>query len=445
MNIAALYRKYRNKFLDGPDWYYTRALDKRPGSYRSITAAALIWTLAFYGRLFTVPAQFLFPAGTMIILYSLIAWNSPMRLVGLALFVAFLIDLAGALIFRPKLEITRQVPRRVRAGSTFTVRYPLRNLRRLSAWDIKLDNYRLPPGLEVVSPAALGVIPPGRQLEARAEIIAFRRGKYDIFSPIAESAFPLGLFKMSRRKKAASDVLLVYPAFHELVSLDLPVALRYQKEGNARVSKVGESLDFFGNREFREGDDLRHLDWAGSARAGELIIKEFQQEYLSRIAVIVDTYVSPVTSFRLRLSRKQSFAELEAALSLASALIDYLTRGEYVVDIFATGLDVYHFKAGRHLSCFDDIMDILAALEVNHRIPVSEISASVIEEISGVGSAVVLLQGWGREGRKLISRLNNYGIRTKVIIIGNHKKISVPSRFQVFSAADIQKGKAVKL
>jgi len=250
---------------------------------------------------------------------------------------------------------------------------------------------------------------------------------------------------MSRRQKGSPDVLLAYPSFHELVSLDLPVALRYQKDGDSRVSKVGESLDYFGNREFREDDDPRHIDWLGSARTGELIIKEFQQEYLSRIAVIVDTYVPPINSFKFRFRKKQSFDELEASLSLASALIDYLTRGEYVVDIFAAGLDIYHFKAGRHLSCFDDIMDILASLEVNHQLPINDLSSSVLEEISSIGSAVVILQGWDKERQKLISRLNNYGIASKLIIIGNKGKISAPANIKVFSAEDVQHGRVVKL
>jgi Asp/Glu/hydantoin racemase len=116
-----------------------------------------------------------------------------------------------------------------------------------------------------------------------------------------------------------------------------------------------------------------------------------------------------------------------------------------VVDIFATGLDVYHFKAGRHLSCFDDIMDILASLEANHQLPVNEISSSVLEEISSIGSVVVILQGWDKERRKLMERLNSYGISSKVVIIGNKEKISAPANIKVFSADDVRKGRVVKL
>jgi hypothetical protein len=90
-------------------------------------------------------------------------------------------------------------------------------------------------------------------------------------------------------------------------------------------------------------------------------------------------------------------------------------------------------------------MDILASLENNHQLPVNNISSSVIEEISSIGSAVVLLLGWDKERQKLISRLNDYGIAVKVIIIGDDKKISAPSHVKILSAEDIQNGRVVKL
>ena len=92
MKIVDLYHKYCSKILDGPDWFYTQALEKRPGNYRSITAAIMIWLFGFYSRIFTVPAQFLAPTMAVIVLYSIISWNSPMRYVAILIFIIFLID-----------------------------------------------------------------------------------------------------------------------------------------------------------------------------------------------------------------------------------------------------------------------------------------------------------------------------------------------------------------
>jgi uncharacterized protein (DUF58 family) len=236
----------------------------------------------------------------------------------------------------------------------------------------------------------------------------------------------------------------VYPAFTELNSLTLPVGLKYQKEGISRASNIGESMDFFGTREFREGDDPRHIDWAGSARTGEIVIKEFHEEYLSRIALIVDTFVPQMKSFRLSRKKDPYYEELESALSLTAALTDYLTRGEYIVDIFAAGNKVYHLQAGRHLSCFDNILDILACLEPNNQHPISRLSNNVREEISGIGSAMLILLGWDKEREELVDYLRGSGTALKCVVIGTPEN-EVPGDIQVFTADDVKKGRVKDL
>jgi uncharacterized protein (DUF58 family) len=445
MSIRKIYVKMIERFLDGPEWYYVPSLERLPRNYRSPTVALAAWIYALYIRLFTMPGRFLIPAAALIVLYSGIALDSPIRILSIMLLVLFGIDFFCGMFFRPKLNIKRQVPERVRAGSKFTVTYELRNKRRFTAWDIELDNYKSKEGVNWLSHAETGAVPNGYTTYTQAELEAVRRGKYILHSPIADSKFPIGLFKWSCSLRDARDMLLVYPSFHPLNNLTLPVGMKYQKEGVSRVSKVGESMDFFGCREFREGDDPRHIDWPGSARSGEIIIKEFQEEYLSRIALIVDTYVPGMKSFRLFKPKKQYSEELESALSLTAALTDYLTRGEYIVDIFAAGTQVYHFKAGRHLTCFDGILDILACLEPNKEHPISRLSGEVLEEISGIGSAVVILLGWDREREELVDRLRNCGTAVKAIIIEDGVPLDIPADMTVVSIDDIKNGRIVNL
>ncbi|QSH41091.1 DUF58 domain-containing protein [Lentisphaerota bacterium ZTH] len=445
MRFVKAYNHTRERFLDGPEWYYISSLERRQGKYRSPTVAFLAWSAGIYSRVFTVPGKFITPAAGLIILYSVIALDSPVRILAIFLFAVFFIDFLAGLLFRPKLHISRKVPARVRANSRFKIKYELQNKRNLTAWDIELDNYKAPHGIRWLTHAAAGALPKGEKVFAEAELEALRRGKYIIHSPIADSKFPIWLFKQSCRQRHSTDRLLVYPAFTSLTSLELPVGLKYQREGTSRVSKVGESLDFFGNREFREGDDPRHIDWPGSARTGELVVKEFQQEYMSRIALIVDTFVPGIHSFKLTLKKVDVMRELESALSLTAALTDYLTRGEFIVDIFAAGLEVYHFKAGRHLSCFDEILDILACLEPNNEHPINRLSSSVLEEVSGIGSVMLILLGWDKERKELVDRLRNYGVSIKCIVISDKNQDSAPADIRIISPGDVQKGRISKL
>ena len=97
---------------------------------------------------------------------------------------------------------------------------------------------------------------------------------------------------------------MVYPApadlshfrdRHELVtSLD--------EEGGNRPVEMGPA----GLREYKPGDELRHVHWKASARRQDLVVKEYEGDSRPGLEVLLD----------LRCSRDK----LEASLSLISAL-----------------------------------------------------------------------------------------------------------------------------
>ncbi|MHB9139554.1 MAG: DUF58 domain-containing protein, partial [Victivallaceae bacterium] len=190
-----------------------------------------------------------------------------------------------------------------------------------------------------------------------------------------------------------------------------------------------------------------HIYWPGSARSsGGLIVKEYQEEYLTRIALIVDTYVPKVKNFRLVTKRHLISEELEAGISLAAALTDFLTKGEYVVDIFAAGTQVYHFQAGRHLACLEGILDVLACLEPNNEHPISRLSPSVLEEVSGIGSAVIVLLGWDKERETLVRKLRESGVALRIIVVGDGVHAAdAPAGTTFVHTADIREGRVRKL
>ena len=49
------------------------------------------------------------------------------------------------------------------------------------------------------------------------------------------------------------------------------------------ASNIGESFEYLGNRDYREGDNPRDMDWRATARAQAPIVREWVEEYMLRV------------------------------------------------------------------------------------------------------------------------------------------------------------------
>ena len=105
-----------------------------------------------------------------------------------------------------------------------------------------------------------------------------------------------------------SQLVLAYPRYYTLDALPLPMGRRYQPGGIPLASHVGDSLEFVGTREYREGDPLRKIHWRSWARLGKPVVKEYQEEYFSRIALVLDTFLPKAPPPRARALRGRDLA-----------------------------------------------------------------------------------------------------------------------------------------
>lgn len=446
MIFVDTYRKWARQLSEGPDWIRIPDL-LVTHNYRSPTVLLVAWLYGWYIRLFTLPGRMIVVISPLIIGYTLLSVRTPIRILAFSVIAIFLVDFFFGMLFRPKLRVVREVPERVRAGSDVRLEYELTNRRRWSALDLEIDRYVFDKGLYPIRGAVEVPIMAGREKRRVSGLVrAGRRGVYLLPRPIVDSRFPLALFKWSCRD-GRQHKLHVYPAFTSLLTLELPVGKKFQKEGVSKVSKVGESMDFAGCRDFRSGDEPRHIHWRSTARAGRLVVREYQEEYLSRVAVIVDTFVPPRRfSFRLRRPGRQEFRELEGAVALTAALADYLARGDYVIDFFAAGPEIFHFQGGRSLNCLDSILDILACIEPNTDRPIFALTPLVMEEVAGVGSAVVILLGWNEERRLFLEELRRNGVAVKAVLVGDAAAFpGLPDEIKAIDPDDIIGGRINRL
>ena len=196
------------------------------------------------------------------------------------------------------------------------------------------------------------------------------------FEPGRRDDGRFGLFR-TRATWLAGETVLVYPRYFSFGELPLPIGRRYQPGGIPLASEVGDSLEFVGIREYRPGDPLRKIHWRSWARRGEPVVKEYQEEYFSRIALVLDTFLP-------RRPRPRERERFEAAISALASLTDHFSRSEEVVDILAAGPDLYEVSTGRSLGQLDNVLDVLACLEPSSAPPFESIGPRSSSGSSGL-------------------------------------------------------------
>ncbi|MCA9115447.1 MAG: DUF58 domain-containing protein [Planctomycetaceae bacterium] len=112
-------------------------------------------------------------------------------------------------------------------------------------------------------------------------------GEYPVSTPRISTGFPFGLWRCGRPVDL-DNRLLVWPATTP-VSI-LPDACGTSRESD-RFSEylAGEFGDMTGTRPFRDGDSLRRVHWAQTARHDRLVVCERQAAVLSQVEIVLQT------------------------------------------------------------------------------------------------------------------------------------------------------------
>ncbi len=334
----------------------------------------------------------------------------------------FVIDHTLGLLLRPRpseVKIDRILPDRCAAGSVVTVRTRIENVGSRPLFDLAVSERRPPPPCWVGRSPYQARLDPGETIELAYPMIPSARGAHDFESPALLTAFPFGMHHAGTYTDGRHR-LLAYPSFGKLGTIDLPVGTKHQPGGLALVSRVGESEEFIGNRDYLPGDRLRDLDQRAWARLGRPVVREFQQEYLCRIALIVDTFVPKKRD-------QEAVDAFEAAISLGAAVADAVSRLEYVIDLFAVGPDLYHLQAGRSLAYLDSILDILACIESCPTSPFHTLGPAIQEELGQISTAVVVLLDWDEERARFVETLRQCGVAERVLVVRHGEPTLDPS------------------
>lgn len=119
------------------------------------------------------------------------------------------------------------------------------------------------------------------------EFVPDCRGEYPQATPRLMTGFPFGL-RHASRPVAVEQTILVWPEIVELDTL-LDAAETRPSDDVFSEQRVGESGDMTGTRPFRQGDSLRRVHWAQTARTGRMIVCERQAPAQAAVRVVFDS------------------------------------------------------------------------------------------------------------------------------------------------------------
>lgn len=332
---------------------------------------------------------------------------------------------------RVSLRLDANLPAHTTCGTRLEFPIHVHNPTRRGAIDVVLRELGLPSEIRQFpsNGVRLSYLAGGRSVTIERELEFTRRGHYELPTVRQEGLFPWGIWRDLLDHSEARS-LLVYPRFHPLTSLDIPVGKRYQPGGIALSSNLGDSIEFIGTREFRQGDTLRAIHWKTWARLGKPAVKEFQEEYFCRVALLMDTFLPPApaerpsfaTAAAARWGRRPSGdppeqRAFESAISIAASIADALSREEYIIDIFAAGPEIYYLQSGRSLAYLENVLDILACLEPCREPPFEKIAPVLLEHLGNITTTIVVMLDWDEAREQMVRTIRDHGSAVKLIIV----------------------------
>jgi uncharacterized protein (DUF58 family) len=97
------------------------------------------------------------------------------------------------------------------------------------------------------------------------------------------------------------------------------------------LTKIGRD-EFWGIREYRDGDNPRHIHWRSSARLGKRLVKEYHRQESQNVCILLDAHVPP--------GSPELAARFEDAVSFSATLARQLLDQDHRVSFAAYGQEL---------------------------------------------------------------------------------------------------------
>jgi uncharacterized protein (DUF58 family) len=257
---------------------------------------------------------------------------------------------------------------------------------------------------------SLPPLAPDQEASVSASLVPLRRGVLRLDGITLACPDPFGFFR-SLRPLPLPQSILILPKRHPVSAFELPGTVKYQQGGVSMASSVGESEEFVSLREYRAGDPLRRLHWKSFAKFGKPIVKEFQDEFFVRHALLLDTF-----------GTRTATDLFEDAVSVAASVACAIQDQESLLDLMFVGAEAYCFTSGRGVGRIEKMLEILASVHLCVEKDFSELEQLVLDHAVEISGCVCVLLGWDEPRQRLVRALRAREIPVQVLVITPDEK-----------------------
>ncbi len=151
---------------------------------------------------------------------------------------------------------------------------------------------RTVPGAATLTPRVFFArVGGGERLRVRWQCPSPRRGKYRFRDLDLGTRSPFGIVE-HRVTIPLADQIVVYPRIGQLTRRWFLIQRQAtENRRGQRHDRSAQQMEYHGLRDYRSGDSPRWIHWRTSARRGELMVKEFEQQNEQDLAILVDPWL----------------------------------------------------------------------------------------------------------------------------------------------------------
>ncbi len=260
------------------------------------------------------------------------------------------------------LNVTRRLPTSMPAGQEVDVLVEVHNPRRwLGSWLIVVEDRlaRVLPAKEVstkLGTVLIDEVQPGDTRRSSYTLKFNHRGQYRIGGSTISTRFPLSLGVAIRERKLFQDIM-IHPRLGQ-ISPRCRELLEMERQGLSQATPragVNEG-EFYGLRQWHNGDSQRWIHWRTTARLGELAVRQFEQQQRLHISLLVDLYRPP------KKDRDAEHAKrIERIVAFAATLAtDLVGKGRHKLGVAIAGKELFTSPSVQSRILVGHLLDQLA-------------------------------------------------------------------------------------